>query len=74
MENNKKALVPVDRDAPRPSPVEEDYRQAKTYFKESVVQAAKTNAAFVTVLVLFVIRGVRYAWEGLCSLFRRKAG
>jgi hypothetical protein len=66
MEEKKDALVPAPKaeDAPR-TPIEEDYRQAKAYFKESMVQAVKTNAALVTVLGMFVVRGVRYAWEAV---------
>ncbi|NLV97166.1 MAG: hypothetical protein GX043_07500 [Desulfovibrionales bacterium] len=68
-------LVPMDENQvpPPQSQVDENYHQAKAYFQDSMVQAAKTNAALITVLGLFVVRGCRYAWEGLCSLFRRKS-
>lgn len=73
--DTKDKLVPVDEDQTPPfSQTDENYYQAKEYFKDSMVQAAKTNAALITVLGLFVVRGVRYAWEGICSLFRRKSG
>lgn len=76
MEENKGALVPVDRkDEESPTPGEREYEQAKTYFRESSVQAAKVNAALLTVLGLFAVRGIRYAWEALSSRFpwrRRK--
>ena len=66
MEEKKDSLVPVPEPEEQPrTPIEEDYQQAKTYFKESMVQAAKTNAALVTVLAMFVVRGARYAWEAL---------
>ena len=72
MEEKKGALVPVEkREDPVITPVEEEYIQAKTYFKESAVQAARTNAALLTVLGLFVLRGLRYAWEALCVHFPR---
>ena len=70
MEEKKDALVPAERaDEPVITPVEEEYQQAKTYFKESTVQAAKVNAALLTVLGLFVLRGVRYGWEALSRYF-----
>lgn len=67
-------LVPIKEDQPSPPPsqVDEDYAQAKAYFKESMTQAAKTNVALVTVLGLFVVRGLRYAWEALVTFFARK--
>lgn len=66
MEEKKDALIPVpETEKPLHTPIEEDYQQAKAYFKESMVQAVKTNAALVTVLGMFVVRGVRYAWETL---------
>jgi len=66
MEEKKDALVPVEeKGEPVITPVEEEYQQAKSYFKESAVQAVRTNAALLTVLGLFVLRGVRYAWEAL---------
>lgn len=66
MEENKGALVPVEKtDEPSPTPVEQEYEHAKAYFKESSVQAVKVNAALLTVLGLFVLRGIRYAWEAL---------
>jgi len=75
MEEKKDALVPVEKgEEPLITPVEEEYRHAKSYFQESAVQAARTNAALLTVLGLFVVRGVRYAWEALSRYFpwRRK--
>lgn len=78
MDEKKDALVPLARpdnpeitpadtsvDTPADTPVEVEYRHAKTYFKESAAQAVRTNAALLTVLGLFVIRGLRYAWEAL---------
>lgn len=66
-------LVPVDKtEDPLISQVEEDYRQARTYFKESMVQAAKTNVALITVLGLFVVRGARYLWEAVRRYFPGK--
>jgi hypothetical protein len=70
MDEKKDALVPLERpenpeDAPVDTPIEVEYRQARTYFKESAAQAVRTNAALLTVLGLFVIRGLRYAWEAL---------
>lgn len=66
-------LVPIDeQQSPPSSQVDENYHQAKTYFKESMTQAAKTNAALITVLGLFVVRGCRYAWEALITFFARK--
>ncbi|NCD26675.1 MAG: hypothetical protein EOL86_13945 [Deltaproteobacteria bacterium] len=66
MEKKDKALVPVPKtEEPPCTPIEEDYQQAKTYFKESMVQAARTNVALITVLGVFVLRGARYAWEAL---------
>lgn len=75
MEEKKGALVPVEKtDEPSSTPVEQEYEHAKAYFKESSVQAAKVNAALVTVLGLFVWRGIRYAWEAFSCHFpwRRK--
>ncbi len=73
MEEKKGALVPVEKgEEPVITPVEEEYIHAKTYFKESAVQAARTNAALLTVLGLFVLRGLRYAWEALCVHFPRR--
>jgi hypothetical protein len=75
MEEKKDALVPVEKtDEPSATPLEREYEHAKAYFKESTVQAVKVNAAFVTVLGLFVVRGIRYAWEALSCHFpwRRK--
>lgn len=70
MDEKKDALVPVEgTEEPEVTPIETEYRQARAYFKESAVQAAKTNAALVTVLGLFVIRGLRYAWEALSIHF-----
>lgn len=75
MEEKKGALVPVERgdehdtEPPVVTPVEEEYRQAKSYFQESALQAARTNAALLTVLGLFVIRGARYAWEAVSRYF-----
>ncbi len=70
MEEKKGALVPVDRERnSAPTPVEQEYEHAKVYFKESSVQAAKVNAALITVLGLFVVRGIRYAWEALSCRF-----
>lgn len=75
MDEKKGALVPVekaedsDAAAPEVTPVEEEYRQAKSYFQESAVQAVRTNAALLTVLGLFVVRGVRYAWEAVSRYF-----
>ena len=74
MDEKKGALVPVEKAeesdaAPVVTPVEEEYRQAKSYFQESAVQAARTNAALLTVLGLFVVRGVRYAWEAVSRYF-----
>lgn len=70
MEEKKGALVPVEKtDEPVVTPVEEEYRHAKSYFRESAVQAARTNAALLTVLGLFVVRGVRYAWEAVSRFF-----
>ena len=70
MEEKKGALVPVEKgEDPVITPVEEEYIHAKTYFKESAVQAARTNAALLTVLGLFVLRGVRYAWEAVSRYF-----
>lgn len=75
MEEKKGALVPVektdghDADPSAVTPVEEEYRQAKSYFRESAVQAARTNAALLTVLGLFVVRGLRYAWEAVSRYF-----
>ncbi|GEM_PF-1375451 len=74
MDAKKDALVPLARpeepeitpaDTPADTPVEAEYRHAKMYFKESAAQAVRTNAALLTVLGLFVIRGLRYAWEAL---------
>lgn len=71
----KDALVPVDRSEEAPeSVVEQEYQQAKEYFKESTVQAAKTNVALLTVLGIFVVRGVRYAWEAVSRYVFRKRG
>jgi len=67
MDKKQDALVPV-KDAPEheaATQVEEEYQQAKTYFKESVSQAARTNAALVTCLAMFVVRGAQYIWEGI---------
>lgn len=73
MEEKKDALVPTDQPQdPLVSQVERDYQQAREYFKDSMVQAAKTNAALLTVLGLFMVRGARYAWEGLRGLFPAK--
>jgi hypothetical protein len=75
MEEKKGALVPVEpKQEPAFTPVEEEYEHAKAYFKESSLQAAKVNAALVTVLGLFVWRAVRYAWEAVSCRFpwRRK--
>lgn len=73
MEEKQNALVPVPRtEEVAPSPVEEEYQHAKTYFKESMIQAAKTNVALLTVLGLFVVRGVRYGWEALRSRLPHK--
>ena len=70
MEEKKGALVPVEKlEEPVVTPVEEEYRQAKSYFRESAVQAARTTAALLTVLGLFVVRGVRYAWEAVSRFF-----
>ncbi len=74
MDEKKGALVPVEKDEsdsaePVVTPVEEEYRQAKSYFQESAVQAARTNVALLTVLGLFVVRGVRYAWEAVSRYF-----
>jgi hypothetical protein len=70
MDEKKGALVPVEKtDEPELTPVEEEYRQARSYFRESAVQAARTNAALLTVLGLFVLRGLRYAWEALSRHF-----
>jgi hypothetical protein len=70
MDEKKDALVPLERpeetaDTPTDTPVEVEYRHAKAYFKESAAQAVRTNAALLTVLGLFVIRSLRYAWEAL---------
>ncbi|MBE1426997.1 MAG: hypothetical protein RBR38_01140 [Desulfomicrobium apsheronum] len=75
MEEKKGALVPVEkREEPPITPVEQEYEHAKSYFKESTLQAAKVNAALLTVLGVFVVRGIRYAWEALSCRFpwRRK--
>lgn len=75
MEEKKGALVPVEKtDEPSPTPVEQEYEHAKAYFKESSVQAVKVNAALLTVLGLFVVRGLKYVWEAVARLFpwRRK--
>ena len=75
MEEKKGALVPVEKkEEPSVTPVEQEYEHAKSYFKESSVQAARVNAALLTVLGLFVLRGVRYGWEALSCHFpwRRK--
>jgi len=70
MEEKKDALVPVGKqEEPVVTPVEEDYQQAKAYFKESSMQALKTNAALLTVLGLFVLRGARLAWEAISRYF-----
>ena len=70
MEEKRGALVPVEKtDEPVVTPMEEEYRQAKSYFQESAAQAARTNAALLTVLGLFVVRGVRYAWEAVSRFF-----
>lgn len=70
MDEKKGALVPVEKGPePSPTPVEQEYEQAKAYFKESTVQAVKVNAALLTVLGLFVLRGLRYAWEALSCHF-----
>ncbi len=75
MEEKKGALVPVEKtDEPSPTPVEQEYEHAKAYFKESSVQAVKVNAALLTVLGLFVVRGLKYVWEAVARHFpwRRK--
>jgi len=75
MDEKNGALVPVEKtDEPSPTPVEQEYEHAKAYFKESSVQAVKVNAALLTVLGLFAVRGIRYAWEALSRHFpwRRK--
>lgn len=66
MEKNKGALVPLEppQEDP-PTPIEQEYQQSRTYFKESLAQAAKTNLALITVLGIFVVRGLRYAWAAL---------
>lgn len=71
----KDALVPVEQPEEAPeSAIEQEYQQAKAYFKESTVHAAKTNVALLTVLGLFVVRGVRYAWEAVSRyIFRGRA-
>ena len=70
MEEKKDSLVAVPKtEEPPHTPIEEDYLQAKAYFKESMLQAVKTNAALVTVLGMFVVRGVRYAWEAVRRYF-----
>ena len=75
IEEKKGALVPVEKkEEPPVTPVEQEYEHAKSYFKESSVQAAKVNVALLTVLGLFAVRGIRYAWEALSCHFpwRRK--
>lgn len=73
MTAKKDALVPVEpEEKPADSVVEQDYQQAKAYFKDSTVQALKTNAALLTVLGIFVVRGVRYAWEAARRYIFRK--
>jgi predicted Zn-dependent peptidase len=68
------ALVPVEKSeassegAPL-TQTEEEYRRAQQYFRQSFVQAVKTNAALLTVLGLFVMRGLRYAWEAVSRHF-----
>lgn len=66
------SLVPVKENDPKEhsaTRVEEDYQRAKRYFWESFSQALKTNAALLTVLGLFVARGLRYAWEAVSRYF-----
>lgn len=64
------SLVPVEKSEEVPlTQTEEEYRQAHQYFRESFVQAAKTNAALLTVLGLFVVRGLRYVWEAISRHF-----
>jgi hypothetical protein len=71
----KDQLVPVDKtEEPLITPIEEDYRQAKQYFKESMVQTVKTNAALITVFGLFLVRGTRYVWEALRGILPRGRG
>jgi hypothetical protein len=70
MDRKKDALVPVEKTEEEQevvTPVEEEYRQARSYFRESAVQAVRTNAALLTVVGLFVVRGVRLAWEAVRS-------
>lgn len=78
MTDNKDALVPVQKpELPEEeliTPVEEEYQYAKSYFKESAVQAARTNAALVTVLGLFMVRGVRLGWEAVARYFPWRRG
>lgn len=63
-------LLPAEKGAEtREARVEEKYRQAQKYFRESFFQALKTNAALLTVLVLFVAKGLRYAWESVRRYF-----
>lgn len=64
------SLVPVEKSEEVPlTQTEEEYRKAHQYFRESLVQAAKTNAALLTVLGLFVVRGLRYVWEAISRHF-----
>lgn len=65
------SLVPVKENDQKDQTtrVEEDYQRAKRYFWESFSQALKTNAALLTVLGLFVARGLRYAWEAVSRYF-----
>ena len=75
MDRKKDALVPVEKTEEEQevvTPVEEEYRQARSYFRESGAQALRTNAALLTVIGLFVVRAVRLAWEAVSrTVFRR---
>lgn len=71
----KDQLVPVDKaKEPLITPIEEDYQQAKQYFKESMVQTVRTNAALITVFGLFLVRGARYVWEAIRACLPLRGG
>jgi hypothetical protein len=76
MDRKKDALVPVEKTEEEQevvTPVEEEYRHARSYFRESGAQALRTNAALLTVIGLFVVRAVRLAWEAVSrTVFRRR--
>lgn len=69
--DDEKALLPIpeedrqseDQSPVDENPVDENYAEARDYFQQSLAQMLRTNAALLTVLGIFVVRGVRWLWE-----------